>query len=80
MGIYRQLEFCDGEYLIALTFKNSFFLEIWNWRNQTELLIQQTDFFIGQQFMMYDNNININSFRSIWFFFFFKLDAIMHIQ
>lgn len=48
-GFYGQLEFWESDLLIALTYCENYFLEIWNWRNRTQLLLQKTDFLDNHQ-------------------------------
>lgn len=50
-GFYRQLEFWESDHLIALTFCENFYIEIWNWRTATQLLLQKTDFLVDNQFI-----------------------------
>lgn len=48
-GYYQQIEFAEGELLIAFTFNDNYLIEVWDWRNKSKLLIQKTDFFINHQ-------------------------------
>lgn len=50
-GYYQQLEFWNSDHMIALTFCENYFLEIWNWRNRTQLFMQKTDFLLEHQFI-----------------------------
>lgn len=48
-GYYQQIEFAEGELLIASTCNNNYIIEVWDWRKKFKLLIQKTDFFIAHQ-------------------------------
>lgn len=51
-GFYQQIQFWDSDHLIALTFCENYFLEIWNWRTNTQLILQKTNFLFDQQFFV----------------------------
>lgn len=51
-GFYQQIEFWESDYLIGLTFCENYFLEVWNWRTQTQLVLQRTDFLFDDQYLM----------------------------
>lgn len=50
-GFYKQLEFWESEHLVALSFYDNFFIEIWNWRNGALLLTQKTNYLVNNHFI-----------------------------
>lgn len=51
-GFYQQLQFWQSDHLIALKFHSNNFIEIWNWRNNILLHVQETNYFAEQQLIL----------------------------
>lgn len=53
-GYYKKLLFHLTEHLIALKFSSNNFIELWNWRSGSLLFVQQTDYFVDEQTILWE--------------------------
>lgn len=50
---YLSLDFSETDHLVALTSLPHYLIEVWNWRTDRLLAVQQTDLFVDDKFIRF---------------------------